>query len=236
MRTTDPDLLSHAQNFRDEIAGLLHGTVCDEPPIGAVERGGRVVVAPYNEHLDKVPVPLSVAGQHRIDLRVEFRCTWDFTGQFLAIEWSEFALTLPGGEALLRVDYVRDHSWAPSHIHLHAESSALGYLLAYAGTTKPPKTQVLHLPVGGRRLRPSLEDVIAFAIHDLGVEAKPDYASSITSGRARWKRIQVEAAIRDVIKNDPEGAPNRLREAIDKGEQDIRAAMEAQQNEPPPRP
>lgn len=94
----------------------------------------------------------------------------------MAIETSEFALSLPHlREPLVRFDYVRSREVAPAPVQLHAESSASGYLIAFTGTTKPPKTQLLHLPVGGKRFRPALEDVIEFAIEELAVTPKDDW-------------------------------------------------------------
>jgi hypothetical protein len=220
--SADPDLLAEAARFAEEIADLLHRTVCDDPPIRALTVGSRVVVAPYNGDGEKLDIAMSIAGEHRLDLRIEFRCHWDFTGKFLAIEQSEFALKIPHlREALIRFDYLHDHRWAPAHVQVHAESSALGFLHAFTGTTRPPKVQALHIPVGGRRLRPCLEDVIDFAIHDLAVESKVGASGRIEEGRARWKRLQVNAAIRDVIKNDPDTAPQELRETISRAIADI---------------
>ncbi|MEX2620204.1 MAG: hypothetical protein WD250_08290 [Egibacteraceae bacterium] len=222
MSSVDPALADEAQRFADEIADLLARTVSENPPIRALARNDRVVVAPFDDRGETVTIALSVAGDHRLELLVEFLCTWDFAGRYLAIEQSEFALKMPHlREPLIRFDYVRDHSWAPAHVQLHAESSALGWLHAFTGTRKPPKVQELHLPVGGRRLRPSLEDVIDFAIRDLAVDAQPNAAERIAEGRARWRRVQVKALIRDVIKDDPATAPAELHRVIDGAADDV---------------
>lgn len=81
--------------------------------------------------------------------------------------------------------------------------------------------QELHLPVGGRRLRPSLEDVIEFAIKDLAVTPKAGAADRIAEGRRRWRRLQVKALIRDVIKEDALAAPDDLRATIDQAAADV---------------
>lgn len=98
---------------------------------------------------------------------------------------------------------------------MHGESSALGYALATQALTKPPKTQVLHLPTGGKRFRPSLEDVLEFAIHDLAVEAKAGWQLRVEQGRRKWQRIQLAAAMRDAIRSEPDTAPEELRQKID---------------------
>lgn len=222
MSSVDPELVREANAFADEIADLLSRTVTEDPPIRALARANRVVVAPLDGDGNKVDIPLTVVGENRLDLRIEYRCTWDFAGRYLAIDKSEFALKVPHlREALIRFDYVRDHSWAPAHVQVHAESSALGWLHSFTGTTKPPKVQELHLPVGGRRLRPSLEDVIEFAIRDLAVTAKAGAADRIAEGRRRWRRLQVKALIRDVIKDDAMAAPDDLRATIDQAAADV---------------
>lgn len=225
MPTTDPKLLEEARRFADEIADLLHRTVCaDDPPVRAQAHDGRAVVGPVNEDGHSTTLPLMIRGEPRLDLRLQLRCTWDFTGHYLAIEQSTYALTWPGGEPLVRFDYDRNRSWAPAHVQLHAESSTLGFLMAHIGTVKPPKTQQLHLPVGGPRFRPSLEDVIEFAIEDLKVDTVGPWRARIEEGRARWHERQVHAAIRDVIKNDPDAAPERLHAAVEASAASVRGS------------
>lgn len=214
MTSDDSILFGAAQDFAAEVADLLHHTVADDPPIRAQLVGQRVAVAALDEEGSTTNIPLVVANEHRLDLRVSFRCIFDFTGAYLAVEKSEFALILPVvRDPVVRFDYVRDRDWAPAHIQLHAESSSIGYLRALAG--KRPETWRLHLPVGGRRFRPSLEDVIEFAVREFGVTTKDGWTNALEEGRRRWRRLQAKSAIRDVIKDDPEGAPDELREAIE---------------------
>lgn len=79
------------------------------------------MVAPYEDTGDKVHIPLIVAGEHRLDLRLEYRCSFDFTGEYLAIE-TKFALSLPHlPEPVVRFDYVRSREVDPAHVQLHAE-------------------------------------------------------------------------------------------------------------------
>lgn len=214
MTDADPALIETAQEFAAEVSDLLDRTVVDDPPIGAQVAGDRVVVGAFDDDGNTVDIPLTINLEHRLDLRVSFRCTFDFTGSFLAIEQSEFALIVPAvRHPVVRFDYVRERAWASAHVQLHAESSAIGFLRAHAGKTA--ETWRLHLPVGGRRFRPALEDVIEFAVAEFDVDRKDGCAQRIEEGRMRWRRLQVKAAIRDVIKDDPTTGPEDLREAID---------------------
>lgn len=214
MTEADPTLVAAAQDFAQEIADLLAGTVAADQPIGAQIAADRVVVSAFDDDGNSVDVPLRIAGENRLNLRVSFRCTFDFTGAYLAIEQSEFALLLPSiREPIVRFDYVRDRPWAAAHVQLHAESSAAGFLRAHA--RKASETWRLHPAVGGRRFRPSLEDVIEFAITEFSVEAQAGWAEQIAAGRQRWRLLQTKAAIRDAIKDDPIGAPAQLKETVD---------------------
>lgn len=99
-------------------------------------------------------------------------------------------------EPLVRFDYVRDRGFAPAHINVHGESSALGMHFGATGLRELPKLQSLHWPVGGKRYRPCLEDVIEFLIEDLGVPGKSGWRDAIADGRRRWYGHQLGAAVR----------------------------------------
>lgn len=213
-------LLDAAQEFAADVADLLHRTVASESPIRAEVVGERVVVGALDDEGNTVTIPLVVADEHRLGLRVSFRCIFDFTGTYLAVEQSEFAVLLPSvRQPVVRFDYVREREWAAAHVQLHAESSAIGYLRALAGKT--PETWRLHLPVGGRRFRPTLEDVIEFAVHEFGVEAQPEWMDRIKQGRATWRLLQAKSAIRDVIKDGPETVADELTQAVAEGFRDV---------------
>lgn len=216
MASSDPALFDAAQEFAAEVVDTLHGTIADDPPVRAEIRGDRVLIAALDDEGNTVSIPLVVADEHRLDLRVSFRCIFDSTGEHLAVEQSELSLILPlVRHPVVRFDYVRHRDWAPAHVQLHAESSTVGYLRALAG--KAPETWRLHLPVGGRRFRPSLEDVIEFAVREFGVEPKDGWVDRLEEGRARWRLVQVKSAIRDAITDDPDRIADELRQAIDDG-------------------
>lgn len=217
MTEVDPDLWRIANEFADEIADLLLHTIADDAPIRPKAAGARVVVAAYNDQDDRTAIPLSVNGEPRYELRVESKCMWDSSGAFLAVDESQFKVALHGqGEPIVRIHYRRHTDWGHSHIHIHAESAALGYGLADRSLTRPPKTQVLHVPTGARRFRPCLEDMVEFLVNDLHVDTKQGWQQRVHDGRARWHRIQLLAAMRDAIRADPDEAPSTLHEEIDR--------------------
>lgn len=65
----------------------------------------------------------------------------------------------------------------------------------------------LHLPMGGPRFRPALEDVLHMAVEEFGIDHEPGWVDSIEDGREDWRRIQTRAAVRDA----PEDAAEALR-------------------------
>jgi hypothetical protein len=100
-------------------------------------------------------------------------------------------------------------------MHVHAESGPVAHLLTRLDPQATlPRLASLHLPVGGVRFRPSLEDVLEFAIRELGVEALSGWEDAIAEGQQRWRWVQLQAAVRDAIRADP-GAVGQLHELID---------------------
>lgn len=223
MEADEDALTVAATRFGNEILGLLDATICPGAPIRAEAVGNRVRVAATDEQGEEIGMPLTIGGEHRLNMHVLYWCTWDFSGQFLAIYESQVALALPGvKEPLIRVEYEGRRDYAPSHIQLHAQSNYIGYLLTLKPSRrKLPNVYDLHLPTGGKRFRPCLEDVVEFAIYDLGVDPQEGWQTSVEEGRARWCRVQLAAAIRDAIRADPGGAPGYLKGLIDAAHEDI---------------
>jgi hypothetical protein len=64
-----------------------------------------------------------------------------------------------------------------------------------------------HFPVGGRRFRPTLEDIIEFLVLERLVEAHHGWEDAAGEHRSEWDRRQLRAAVR----RDPETAMEQLR-------------------------
>jgi hypothetical protein len=97
---------------------------------------------------------------------------------------------------LLHYDYERDKEGYPeAHIQVIATSEAWDTVLASSGK---PKAGVgkLHLPVGGRRFRPALEDLIEALIEEHILDGAPGWPRIINEHRDRFRRLQLRAAIR----------------------------------------
>jgi hypothetical protein len=189
-------------------------SVCPDPPIRAQTQGGRVRVASLKADGTATWIPLRVDGHPRLRLDLRWWCTWDSTGHYLAIEDSRILIGLADiNEPLLRVEYERR---VPSaHMHVHAESGPVAHLLTKLDPEATlPRLASLHLPVGGVRFRPCLEDVLEFAIQELGVESLAGWETAIADGQQRWRWVQLQAAVRDAIRADA-GTVTQLHELID---------------------
>lgn len=143
------------------------------------------------------PLNLLANGVPVARLSVLFRCRLDATSTHLAVEQSAFHLLDRRGAPLVRLEF--DASQQPaSHWHVHGERTAMGTLLATTGRPPPHDLSPLHLPAGGTRMRPCLEDFLEFLVRDIGVDAEPGWKRAVVEGREAWRRRQVKALVHDV--------------------------------------
>lgn len=189
----DGSLIEQAEAFAQDLTALLHGTLPQAPLAIAELSGERVVVRP------EANVALFVNGQQLATLDVHLHCRLDARGTWLAIEKSTFGLTARVDRTpVLRFDYLRDAVACPgAHIQVHAHRGALTHLLSQSGHPKPHEMSSLHMPVGGSRFRPCLEDVIQFLIDECQFDSVDGWKRAVEAGRADWRRKQVKAVVRD---------------------------------------
>lgn len=145
---------------------------------------------------------------------VRYELASDSTGRFLAVERSKFELrvaTAPG----IRFEYERGYTSAPcAHIHYSGVTGLLSPALMqnFQGKSGNPKKKgrldELHLPVGGKRFRPSLEDFLYFVIAECGFRGRPGWEPALLHRRKQWLFTQAAAAARD----HPEAAVRSLKE------------------------
>jgi hypothetical protein len=106
---------------------------------------------------------------------------------------------------LIHRDYERNKpdDYPEAHLQIIADSPHWAGVLA-PGETLPK----LHFPVGSRRYRPCLEDVIEFLIREDLAQGREGWQDLVAAGRADFHRRQMRAAIR----RDPDSAIDILRE------------------------
>lgn len=158
--------------------------------------------------------------------------------KFLAIADSSFKVfpadDSPRAGPLVTLDYLRRpeaNDIPTAHINLHTHNDSLLRALADSGSSRRAKNRQrkaarlstkgrsirspygsegdIHIPVGGARFRPCLEDLLEMLIVEFGVEcAAENWRQILAEGRRRWRAYQLIAAVND----NPPLAAETLRE------------------------
>lgn len=98
---------------------------------------------------------------------------------------------------LLHYDYEREK--ADGYPEAHLQICATSESWEEAGRRHDGHTRLLsklHLPVGGRRFRPTLEDILEFLIVENLVEARLNWKAALEDSRDAFREKQLRAAIR----------------------------------------
>lgn len=173
----------------------------------------RAVVGPgiSKRQLDsRVGIPLTIDKKApRLYLGISFRLEADEFRKYLMVTSSVQVLSLAGdlsGE-LLHYDYERGKGDYPeAHVQVCASSQEWAKVRRVDGQSRVLKR--LHLPVGPRRFRPSLEDLIEFLVVEKLVVGRAGWEDVVRSGRESFRKKQLRAAIR----RDPGTALQVLRD------------------------
>jgi hypothetical protein len=193
------DLGLQAEEFGEETASLLRNVLPDAPPIAVIQSGNHYVIRPGTEN-KKSGIPLSINGERLATLDIFVACKLDSFRAHLAVDSSSFTLSADVDRTpILRFEYERDMNKAPhAHVHVHAHRGALSHLLSQAGNVDAHDMSSMHIPVGGSRLRPCLEDMIQFLIVECGFSAHEGWRENLERGRELWRRRQLSAMVRAV--------------------------------------
>lgn len=210
------DVGSQAAAWATELESTITSTLRHSPPhrLQVSQTEKRYVVEPLRSTEAKAYLPLCVDGEKLGELGIEYQLTADSRNQYLKVHRSKIEIRASASrEPILRLEYEPVDSLVPaSQWHIHAENGALSAWLALAhkGAELPRKrwaVSSLHLPTGGERMRPALEDVLQLLIVDLRVDAAAGWQEALERGRERWRRIQLGSMVRD----RPEVAADVLR-------------------------
>ena len=130
-------------------------------------------------------------------LDVGYRLCLDEESQYLTVVSSFFGVYASDtGPCLCHFDYERDKTggYPEAHLQVPGQSEALAGMSSH-----PAKRSLerLHFPVGGRRFRPILEDVIEFLIVEQLAKPRDEaWKDILNREREEYYRIQLQAAIR----------------------------------------
>lgn len=205
---TDPLLLGTATEFAETASRFLAECFSGAPPLEITRIGSHVRLTPAGQTEKRGGIPLLVEGQRLAWLRIDVRCRLDVTSEFLAIDRSKIWIVAEvDSTPLVRFEFLYDADWVPhSHIQVHGERGALSHLLSQTGHAEPHNMAALHLPTGGSRFRPNLEDVVQFLVTDCGFDRLDTWRKAVERERSEWRRIQTRAASRAL----PEEAASAL--------------------------
>lgn len=197
-----PDLERQARELAGEISTALNGTVTDGVRLSIfMNASGRAVIgyrANKNSPLGE-PIALTISrAPGRLCLEVLHTLGLDESGQFLTTNKSTYTLKEIGSnEPIVTYDYTRDppNEYPEAHFHVHGESDVIRSMLRRCerGSDKPSD---LHFPVGGRRFRPCLEDLIEFCVLGRLVTPREGWQEALEQSRERYRERQLQAAVR----------------------------------------
>lgn len=208
------NLQGQARDFAAQTSDLLNRTLTKGIRISSVTTpvGHTVMgcgVTPKN--LMPTPIPLGTASA----------CVWLYLQHSYGLDPEGVHLTMTQGtislyssvemgddDLLLGIDYVREspNQYPGSHLHVAGVRGDLDRV--YRGDQrKSRKLRDLHLPVGGKRYRPTLEDMIEFVVTEEMATPHEGWLDVVLEHRRRWELIQLKAAVR----RDQEDAAEALR-------------------------
>jgi hypothetical protein len=197
------DLVGESKRFASDLSDLLNATVCNGPRLNSLVFPEYTVVGFKIKrfHVRGEGIPLRLDGNAKFYLGLSMHLQPDEEDEYLMVKSSAMILAtgpvITNDNVLLHYDYQRDKDdgYPEAHLHICATSDAW----KEAGTRHDGDTRLLnklHLPVGGRRFRPTLEDIIEFLVVEKLIEARPKWEAVLEKSREGFREKQLRAAIR----------------------------------------
>lgn len=195
------DLHKSARDFTAEIQHLLNSTICTGVALRALILRPDVVLVGCGlsrDSLESRRFPVRIGrGTPTCWMKVSYRLCLDEAREYLTVVTSYFGIYADDDEdlCLCHVDYEREKAdgYPEAHLQVYGTSRALKEWRGWGGAGELKR---LHFPVGGRRFRPILEDVIEFMITERLVPPRAGWRDVVEDGRRRFMRKQLRAAIR----------------------------------------
>ncbi|MBL7498605.1 hypothetical protein I6A84_03370 [Frankia sp. CNm7] len=186
------------------MSDLLNGTICAGVRLGvATLRDNQRVAVGYgvNARDWDVPagIPITRGRAVRCYLGLSYQLVPDDAHRYLMVESSMLGIFLGPDldECLFHYDYERNKpdGYPEAHLQVEAASDSWRKLLSSASGAKDELAK-LHLPVGGRRFRPTVEDIVEFLIVENLADAHPGWHGRVEASRNSFQALQLRAAIR----------------------------------------
>lgn len=204
------ELEKKARVFADQMKDLINRTVCDYAHVGMnidSETGAAVVGTEITRSsVRSKPVGLRSGSMIPLWLDVSVRLRLDGREEkFLAVESSFFGISVgpvDQREDVLHYDFDRgkdvvenpDERYTEAHLQVHGRHE----MFEAHGEDVGAKNRLgrYHLPVGGRRLRPCLEDLIEFLVLEKLVEPHDGWEKVVNDNRRSYRVTQIKALVR----------------------------------------
>ncbi|WP_146228190.1 hypothetical protein [Micromonospora sp. S4605] len=192
-----------ARTFAAELQDMLNRTVCDYAQVAAVVNKRGSGMAHLGTRLDRQDfstgkVQMNSSARTRIWLDISSVLYQNDEG-YLTMKSSFCGIYLGNEgqpELLLHYDYERDKdTYTEAHVQVAGRHAPLEALLAELGRPDD-RMKDLHLPVGGRRLRPSLEDLLESLIAERILDPKPGWKAVLDATRRAYRKRQIAAVVR----------------------------------------
>ena len=190
-----PDVVMNDEKAK--LTATFHLPLCVPPPQGRTD-----------------PEP---TGSQLYSLYLKITLSTASTKKHLAVFGSSYQVRLFNNPCI-RFEYEKCKREKPAaHIHLSGIAGPLSTALMGNYAHKSGKDfkshragdlSKIHIPLGGHRFRPSIEDFLYFVIEELGFEGKEGWKTNLEASRNKWHDIQLSAAIRD----NPEHAFKTLKD------------------------
>ncbi|MET9150021.1 hypothetical protein ABZX82_01880 [Streptomyces griseoflavus] len=199
------DLERKAFEFAQELQNTLNGTICRDVRIRAVQRPFDITpVFTVGSGLSRQNLTQPTGFPVRIDnkkprvwMNLSYQVHLDHEAKYLTV-YKSYCGIFSDEEletCLCHFDYEREKDkYTSAHLQVHGHSPALEALNRRGDEKRP--LEKLHFPVGGKRFRPSLEDIIEFLVCERLVDARDGWEKVVEDGRDRFHRAQLRAAIR----------------------------------------
>lgn len=197
-----PDLGAQAREFAEVLQSLLNRTVCDNAQVGAVvnKRGtGNAHIGTRLDRQDFSTGMVQMRSKAHTRIWLDVSSVWFQNDEGYLTAKSTYCGIWLGQDhesLLLHYDYEREKDlYTEAHVQVGGRHPELERMLEELGR-HDDQLKDLHLPVGGRRLRPSLEDLLESLVAERLVEGKPGFQKILDGSRREYRRIQIAALVR----------------------------------------
>lgn len=195
------DLPQRTIEFVNELNVLLNATVCDGPQLNALVFPNYTVVG-YHVSRDNVrgeglPIKIRKAPKFYLGLSIRLQLKDDYLTVMSSAMVLATEAVITNRNMLLHYDYEREKQDGYPEAHLQICATSASW--EEAGRRHDGDIRLLnklHLPVGGRRFRPTLEDILEFLIVEKLAEARPNWNTALEASRDAFREKQLRAAVR----------------------------------------